>query len=128
LSEFSDVCVNDNGDGNMPVLVRDLLYEFAKDMQRLFGEKLSRIVVYGSYARGDYTKDSDIDVMVLVKIPEDKIHNFTDQVSDCAFEYLLKYGIDISPVIKNEEHFNYWADNLPYYRNVRDEGVIIHAG
>jgi predicted nucleotidyltransferase len=112
----------------MPVLVRDLLYEFAKDMQQLFGQELSRVVVYGSYARGDYTRDSDIDVMVLVKIPEDKLHNFTDQVSDCAFEYLMKYGIDISPVIKNEEHFNYWADNLPYYRNVRDEGVIINAG
>lgn len=112
----------------MPALVKDLLYEFAKDMQRLFGQELSRVVVYGSYARGDYTQDSDVDVMVLVKIPEDKIHNFTDQVSDCAFNYLMRYGIDISPVVKNEEHFNDWVDNLPYYRNVRDEGVIINAG
>ena len=41
---------------------------------------------------------------------------------------LMKYGIDISPVVKNEEHFYSWADNLPYYRNVRDDGVMIDAG
>ena len=39
----------------------------------------------------------------------------------------MKYGIDISPVIKNKDHFDYWVDNLPYYRNIRDEGVVISA-
>lgn len=112
----------------MPTIIKDLVYEFAKDMQRLFGNNLSTVVIYGSYARGDYTEESDVDVMLLVRIPEDKIRKYADQVSDQAFEYLMKYGIHISPVIKNEEHFNYWVDNLPYYRNVRDEGVVVHAG
>jgi predicted nucleotidyltransferase len=112
----------------MPTSVKNLVYEFAKDMQQIFGDNLCSVVVYGSYARGDYTNDSDVDIMILVKIPEDKIHNYTDQVADCAFDYFMKYGIDISPVVKNEEHFNYWAENLPYYRNVRDEGVAVLAG
>ena len=34
-------------------------------------------------------------------------------------------GIEISPVIKNEEQYEYWVDTLPFYRNVRDEGVVI---
>lgn len=112
----------------MPVTVRDVVYEFAKDMKRLFGADLSKVLVYGSYARGDYTENSDVDVMVLVKTPETEIKNYTDQVSDRAFDYLMRYGIDISPIVKNEEHFNYWVDNLPYYRNVRDEGVPVNAG
>ena len=112
----------------MPVSISNLMSEFAKDMKQQFGSDLSRIIVYGSYARGDYTENSDVDVMILVKTPEESIHNYIESVSDCAFEYLMKYGIDISPVIKNEEHFNYWVDNLPYYRNVRDEGVIVNAG
>lgn len=112
----------------MPVKIRDLVYEFSEDMQRLFGSNLSRIVLYGSYARGDYTENSDVDVMILVRIPQNQIRKYADLVSDQAFEYLIKYSINISPVLKNEEHFNYWVDNLPYYRNVRDEGVIVHAG
>lgn len=121
------ICKIESEVDNMPVSVRELIYEFSKDMHWLFGQDLSKIIVYGSYARGDYKTDSDVDVMILVKPSEEVIRKYRDQVSDCAFEYLIKYGIDISPVIKNEEHFNYWVDNLPYYRNIRDEGVVIRA-
>lgn len=112
----------------MPAFIKDLMYEFAKDMRRLFGTNLTSVLVYGSYARGEYTENSDVDVMILVKTPENEIRNYTDQIADCAFEYLMKYGIDISPVVKNEEHFNYWVENLPYYRNVKEEGVRVDAG
>lgn len=112
----------------MPVTIQKLVYEFASDMKQLFKEQLNSVIVYGSYARGDYTNDSDIDIMILVDNSEDEIRNYTDRVADQAFEYLMKYGIQISPVIKNEHHFKYWMDNLPYYRNIRDEGVIVHAG
>ena len=83
--------------------------------------------LYGSYARGDYSELSDIDVMILVTLTEEKIKKISDEISDMAFEYLMKFGVDISPVITNIDHFNYWVDNLPYYRNVRDEGVRLSA-
>lgn len=112
----------------MPVIINEVVSEFAKEIRQLFGTELSRVIVYGSYARGDYTENSDVDIMILVRIPESILRKYTEQVSDCAFEYLMKYGIDISPVLKNEDHFNYWVENLPYYRNIRDEGVIVNAG
>ena len=37
-----------------------------KEMKLIFGEKLKAVIVYGSYARGDYNEDSDIDIFVLV--------------------------------------------------------------
>jgi predicted nucleotidyltransferase len=112
----------------MPVAIQDIVNSFARDMRQVFGDKLVRVIVYGSYARGDYTKDSDVDVMVLVHIPRDQISKYLDIVADCAFEYLMKYGVDIAPVVNNEEHFEYWVNNLPYYRNVRDEGVVVNVG
>jgi predicted nucleotidyltransferase len=112
----------------MTFLEKNIINEFANSMKEIFGDNLCNVILYGSYARGDYTSNSDMDVMILVKIPENEISEYRDEVSDCAFDYLMKYGVDISPVIKNIEHFNYWVDNIPYYRNVRDEGVIINAG
>lgn len=112
----------------MPIAIKKIVYEYAKDIQQLLGKDLSKIVMYGSYARGDFAENSDIDLMILVETPEEELRILAERVSDRAFDYLMKYGITISPVIKNEEHFNYWVDNLPYYRNVRDEGVIIDAG
>ncbi len=110
----------------MPISVRDLLYRFSQDIKLIFGNALSKVIVYGSYARGDYRDNSDVDVMILVKISDEEIKKYSNQVSDCAFEYFMEYGLDISPVVKNEEHFEYWVDNLPYYRNVRKEGIVIN--
>ncbi len=112
----------------MPGLIKNIVQEFCNSIKGIFGNELSRIIVYGSYARGDYTDSSDIDVMILVKIPEGLIRDYTDDVADCAFDILMKYGVDISPIVKNENHFYEWADNLPYYRNVWDEGVMVYAG
>ena len=67
------------------------------------------------------------DVMLLVSLGEEEIKRISDQISDLAFDFMMKYGVDISPVITNTDHFNYWVDNLPYYRNVRDEGVKLSA-
>ena len=65
--------------------------------------------------------------MILVTLTEEKIKKISDEISDMAFEYLMRFGADISPVIINVDHFNYWVDNLPYYRSVRDEGVKLSA-
>ena len=103
------------------------MQQSASSLKKLLGNTLDSVIVYGSYARGNYSELSDIDVMILVTLTEEKIKKISDEISDMAFDYLMKFGVDISPVITNIDHFNYWADNLPYYRNVRDEGVILSA-
>ena len=111
----------------MPVHILDIMEDFAKNARKILGNSLDSVIVYGSYARGDYSEFSDIDVMLLVSLGDEDIKKISDQISDLAFDFMMKYGVDISPVITNTDHFNYWVDNLPYYRNVRDEGVKLSA-
>lgn len=33
---------------------------------QLYGKRLNKIILYGSYARGDYTDESDIDIMIVL--------------------------------------------------------------
>ena len=86
---------------------------------------MSRLLVYGSYARGDYTENSDVDIMVLTSLPEDKIEPVEDSLYDVAYDILMEYGIQISVIVKNEEHFKYWLGALPFYDNVEREGIEI---
>ena len=111
----------------MPVYISNIIQDFAKNVRKILGNSLDSVIVYGSYVRDDYSELSDIDVMLLVYLGEEEIKKISDQISDLAFDFMMKYGVDISPVITNTDHFNYWADNLPYYRNVRDEGVKLSA-
>ena len=111
----------------MPVYISNIIQDFAKSVRKMMGNSLDSVIVYGSYARGDYSELSDIDVMLLVSLGEEEIKEISDQISDLAFDFMMKYGVDISPIITNIDHFNYWVDNLPFYRNVRDEGVRLSA-
>ena len=62
---------------------------------------MEKVIVYGSYARGNYRKNSDVDVMILVDLPENEIKKMENTVYDVAFDIEMDTGVDISPVIKS---------------------------
>lgn len=101
------------------------LDEFISIVKDAFGDDLKSIIVYGSYARGDFDDNSDIDVMILVTLSEDEIKQVENNIYDSAFDLELKYGKVLSPIIKNQSFFEYWSDTLPFYRNVKTEGVKV---
>ena len=105
--------------------ISDIVLEFATDLKTILGQNLSKIILYGSYARMDYDASSDVDIMVLVTLSDEEIKKVENQVYDCAFELEMKYGVDISPIIKNERHYEYLVDTLPFYRNIQKEGVVV---
>lgn len=112
----------------MTTKIENILKIFAKKMLELYGDDLAKVVLYGSYARGDNRENSDIDIMVLVRASDDVIKEKMNEIYDFAFDIEMDTGIDISPVVKNEEQYNYWLDTLPYYKNIQNEGVLLYAG
>ena len=106
---------------------KQILEEFVADMEKVFETSLKKIILYGSYARGDYRENSDIDIMVLTTLTDEEIRQIKTTIYDVAFDFQMEYGVDISVIIKNEEHFNYWLDALPFYDNVQKEGVVLSA-
>lgn len=111
----------------MPDDVRNVVYKFSLQLRKLLGSSLSKVILYGSYARGDNHDSSDVDVMILVKMSDSEIKQIENDVYDIAFEIEIETGIDISTIIKNEAQYEYWVDTLPFYKNVRDEGVMING-
>lgn len=111
----------------MPVAKREIVMSFARKVRKILGKNLKQVILYGSYARGDYTEDSDIDIMVLTTLTDKEIEQIETEIYDLAFDYLMDYGVDISVVIKNEEQFNYWLGALPFYDNVRKEGIVLNG-
>ena len=109
----------------IPRSIEILIYKFAQIIQLLLGSDLYAIILYGSYARGDYNNSSDIDIMILVDLPETEIKKIENDIYDIAYDFLMDYGVDISVIIKNEDIFKYWLGTLPFYNNVEKEGVVL---
>ena len=104
---------------------KEIIYSFARVLKQMLGDRLTKVILYGSYARGDYNENSDVDIMVLTTFSDEEIEQIESKVFDLAFDFLMEYGIDISVIVKNDEHFYHWLGALPFYNNVDKEGIVI---
>lgn len=107
--------------------IKNIMDEYVEAVKDIYGSNLQRIILYGSYARGEATESSDIDIMILVSLDDLSIKNYSDKLSDITFDINLDNDLMIMPIVKNEEHFNKWIGAYPFYRNVEKEGVSLYA-
>jgi len=93
------------------------------------GDKLEKVVLFGSYARGDYDEESDIDVMVLADIQPEEADDTYNKIRGLMGDYSLdlEYGVVISLIIVCSTIYREYIDILPFYMNVRKEGVELYA-
>ena len=106
--------------------MNELIGEYVMAIRKIHGTHLKRVILYGSYARGDFNIDSDVDIMLLVDLPEDKLSQFSDDLSELDFDFNVDHDIWFMPVVKNIDHFNYWRQAYPFYSNVTREGVVLY--
>ena len=112
----------------LPKNVNKEIQKFIEAVQQLLGTKLKKIILYGSYARGDYTKHSDVDIMILTTLSFKEIEDYRDKISDIAYDIELDTGIILSPVVKNIEKYNSRVNIVPFYKNIQKEGVVLLNG
>ena len=103
--------------------VATILERYVKELEHIYGSHLKTVILYGSYARGDYKKDSDIDIMILLDLEDMDIKKYRHDLSGITFDYNLDFELDIKPIAKSEAHYRKWKDNYPFYANVEKEGV-----
>jgi predicted nucleotidyltransferase len=89
-------------------------------LRELYGERLRGVILYGSYARGTQTQQSDIDVAVVLDgdvKPGLEIDRMIDVVTDLNLEYDTL--ISVYPVSASDYH----SRRSPLLINLRREGI-----
>lgn len=87
---------------------------------------VEQIILYGSYARGDYSAESDLDIMLLMKCSHTEIKQFQKAVCKIASRIGLEDDIEVSLMMQDKETFEKRLAILPFYRNVKKEGVMLY--
>ena len=82
------------------------------------------LLLYGSYARGDYSPNSDIDILVLIN--KDKI-TFADRmkITSPVYSIELDTGIIISLFIVSKKTWLLMHKSTPFYENVMKDGILL---
>lgn len=91
-------------------------------LTEIFGACVDQIILYGSVARGTHTEESDVDIALIVRDYTESMH---DQMTDLTVDLQLEYDLVLSLVLINYDNFQEWNEVLPFYQNVRKEGITL---
>jgi len=103
---------------------RDIAREFAAQIRGRFGERVRRLTLYGSAARGDWAAESDIDVLVLLDDVADADQSW---LAGTAFRLgVLDNGVVLQPLCMPERDFaRMKARERLFALSVEQEGIAL---
>lgn len=104
-----------------------VLKKVERAAKQLYGEKLDKIILYGSYARGDHTEESDIDIMVILNCEAGEIKKLRSVTAEMSSDISLEQEVFLSILLRDKKHYENNLDCLPLYRNIAEEGVAVYG-
>jgi len=102
---------------------KEAIASFVKELKETLGNNLVSVRLFGSKAKGNFERDSDIDIFILVKEKNLKVR---DMIAEMEVNCDLKYGLPLSSVLyslfeykKNKELGSF------FFENVEKEGIVL---
>lgn len=93
------------------------------DIGEIYGDVIEEIILYGSYVRGQEVPESDIDIAVILRLPDtDELHR---KMIDIVVDNELDLEITLSVITIEEDNLNEWKSTLPFYKNLLKEGISL---
>lgn len=99
-----------------------IIAQLRQALERMYGEQLVKIVLFGSQARGDARPDSDIDILIVLERPFNYGYE-SEKISFPVADISLEYNVIISCVLATLEQFQH--NNGGFFRNVHREGISV---
>lgn len=107
----------------MLLVVKNIAEEFKSELQQLYGDELLNLILFGSYAKGDYHEESDIDFAIVLKNKDIIATNEIFKITPISSSISLKYNQLVSFLPVSFDKFT--ESRLSIYRFIKTEGIII---
>jgi predicted nucleotidyltransferase len=101
--------------------IKRLINQIKAHLIKVYGKGIKKVILYGSYVRGETTRDSDIDILVVAD-PSLNPFEVRECLSDLLFDIILYEGELVSVIVIPEDFFESY--NSPFMLNVKKEGVV----
>lgn len=100
-----------------------IFQQLIPEMVEVYGELLVSVILYGSVARGTQTDESDIDIAVILRRKENA--DMRERMTDIIVDLELEYNKVLSVLRIDYEEFKMWENTMPFYKNMKKEGIIL---
>jgi predicted nucleotidyltransferase len=100
---------------------RRAINRYLEILQQKYGEKISEVILFGSIARGDFTGESDIDLLVVTADGDQKLK---DEISMSCFDIILETDVILSPLVMDAGTYK-WHERYrdPLYNHIKRDGI-----
>ena len=99
-----------------------ILKEVYRQCKELMPE-IATAYLYGSYARGDYHAESDVDILLTADLTQQEIECRCMEIAQVSSAVSLAHDVTVSVTVKPEKSFLEYSAVLPFYQNVLREGI-----
>lgn len=101
--------------------LRALSQEVKQALTELYGERLDRVILFGSYARGDFHAESDVDYLILLRDEQIKAGKEVRMMAPSIGALALQYDIEVS--VFPASLSTYLLGHTPLFQSVQHEGI-----
>jgi predicted nucleotidyltransferase len=105
--------------------INAVIQEVLQAAKDTLGDRLEKIILFGSYARGDFDEESDIDFCIIANVPRAETTKWRREINKRLAGIDLEYDLLVSLHIVNSNIFYNHVNILPFYKNILNEGVEI---
>ncbi|MDR0867903.1 MAG: nucleotidyltransferase domain-containing protein [Planctomycetota bacterium] len=109
-----------------PATLNLITRQIAAAAAERLGERLETVLLYGSYARGDYDKESDIDIMILAHTTRDEAQKIERMMVSTVSAVSVANDVTVSAYVVDCATFYRWLNVIPFYQNVLKDGIKIN--
>lgn len=103
--------------------IKPLAAEFKQQLQIMYGDQLASLILFGSYVRGDFQPESDVDFAIVLKDPATRSATEIFRLAPLSADLSLKHGIAVSILPVSEHKLN--ASGQGVYEAIRSEGIWV---
>lgn len=91
------------------------------------GRDLKAVILYGSCARGDYTENSDVDIVLLTGCDHMEVKQYDDGLDLIATELTMKYFAVVNFVCIPQDEFLKKKAWYGYFQNIKREEEVLYG-
>lgn len=102
-----------------------ILNYVADEAKQHLGDALDAVILFGSYARGDYDHESDVDIMIRINCDPAELEKYENLFALLCSRLSLENDITVSIVTVSSILFEKYKNALPFYANAEKEGIRV---
>lgn len=100
---------------------KEAIIRYLQILRQTYGKHISKVILFGSAARGDFSPESDIDLLIVTANGEKSLK---DQISMACFDIIMETEVILSPLVMDEEMYE-WHKKYrdPFYNQIQKDGI-----